>query len=492
MPKRVLHCNWAPYWSRPLVGGGVSVYCKSLMDGLAGGERGWSPSFLCAGYEQQADPGPPHVRAVANPLHPGVPTFSMVDSPVPAPSVLKFHDPDGDVRRPPVEACFAAFLREHGPFDVVHFHNLEGLTADCLRVAKEAGARVVLSLHNYWTVCPQVQLWQYDDHACTDWFEGRGCAGCLRDAVETERFLAERRAGLPPRYEAVATPDGGTGPLASPLVVRGADQPSLVPAYRRRRPAIVGLVNECVDAALAVSERSAEVLAARGIDRSLLSTLYIGTSAAEFRPPPGNPAVPAPGAPFRLVYLGEARRDKGFFFLLDELRRLGDDELAGLHLTVACRVTEPAELRMAATGRGRLLSLAESLHTLDYRPGYDHASLPALLAGAHLGVVPPLWEDNLPQVALELIACRVPVLCSARGGAKEFVRHPAFVFDPGVDGDLVARLRALRADPALLADFWSAARPPTTVAAHLDELVAVYDRVAATDGIPLPGPSSPA
>lgn len=475
MPRRVLHYNWAPYFTRPLVGGGVSVYCRNLLDHLAGGGRGWEPAFLYAGYDDRPDPGEPCVQAVANPVHPGVPTFSMVDSPVLAPALLSFYDPDGHVAHPAVEACFAAFLSDHGPFDVVHFHNVEGLTAGCLRVAKESGARVVLSLHNYWTVCPQVQLWQFEDHPCTDYLEGRGCAACLDDAVEVERILAERRTGLPPRYRATAGVTTAEGALSTPFAVSGGDVPAIAPRYRARRRAIVDLVNDCVDAALSVSERSTEVLASYGIRRDVLRTMYIGTRAAEFRPPPGNPVVPAPGEPFRLVYLGESRKDKGFFLLLDELRRLPAGELAGLHLTVACRVTEPAELRMAERGRGRLLALAESLHPLEYHPGYDHAGLPGLLAGAHLGVVPPLWEDNLPQVALELIACRVPVLCSTRGGAKEFVRHPAFVFDPAVDGDLLARLRALRADPALLADFWTAARPPTPVDALVAALLAVYE-----------------
>jgi len=34
-------------------------------------------------------------------------------------------------------------------FGIIHFHNLE-LTANCLKLAKENGAKVVFSLHNYW------------------------------------------------------------------------------------------------------------------------------------------------------------------------------------------------------------------------------------------------------------------------------------------------------------------------------------------------------
>jgi glycosyltransferase involved in cell wall biosynthesis len=85
-----------------------------------------------------------------------------------------------------------------------------------------------------------------------------------------------------------------------------------------------------------------------------------------------------------------------------------------------------------------------------------------------------LWEDNLPQVALELLGCRVPVLCSDRGGAQEFVRHPAFIFDPGKEGDFRSKLRTIRENPGLFYEFWSVARLPKTVEQHVGELVQVY------------------
>jgi glycosyltransferase involved in cell wall biosynthesis len=479
--KRVLYYNWAPYFAEPLVGGGVSIYCRNLLDHLHAAGGDYEPTFLYAGFDYSDRPGPPSVRRVDNPRHPGVPTFTMVDSPVAAPALLSFYDPDGHVRCAAVEACFAGFLAAQEPFDIVHFHNLEGLTAACLEVATGAGARVVFSLHNYWTVCPQVQLWQFDDHPCTDYLEGRGCVACLPDAVENDRILAERRAGLAPRYEPTAGAGDGSGPLSVPVVLDGPGLPQLAPRYRRRRHDIVDLVNRHVDVAVSVSERSSEVLASYGVSRDVLATIYIGTRATEFAVPPGNPAPYRPGDPFRLVYVGESRRDKGFFHLLDELRALPAAALRTLHLTVACRMNDPAELRMAEAGRGRLLSLAESLGSLAYHPGYAYDDLPALLAGQHLGVVPALWEDNLPQVALELLACRVPVLCSTRGGAREFVRHDAFVFDPATPGDLGRRLLAVRERPNLLAAFWSEAREPRTVEAHFDDLLAVYATLGAGD-----------
>ena len=42
-----------------------------------------------------------------------------------------------------------------------------------------------------------------------------------------------------------------------------------------------------------------------------------------------------------------------------------------------------------------------------------------------------LWEDNLPQIAIEFISKGIPILTSDRGGAKEIACNEAFIFRSG-------------------------------------------------------------
>jgi len=205
-----------------------------------------------------------------------------------------------------------------------------------------------------------------------------------------------------------------------------------------------------------------------------LATQYIGSKATQFPVPTNNPRAYSPGEPFQLIYMGPSRKDKGFYFLLEQLRSLPESELSNLELVIASKITEVAEMAMAVEQKGQLLSLAQSLHRFRYYPGYSYENIPSMLNGIHLGVVPPLWEDNLPQVTFELLACRVPVMCSNRGGAQEFVRHPAFIFDPGIEGDFQSKLRTIRENPHLLTEFWNKARQSVPIEQHLKELSEVY------------------
>lgn len=53
---------------------------------------------------------------------------------------------------PAVEAAFRTWLELRRP-DVVHFHSIQTLGGSLLPAAKEAGARVVLTMHDFWWFC---------------------------------------------------------------------------------------------------------------------------------------------------------------------------------------------------------------------------------------------------------------------------------------------------------------------------------------------------
>jgi len=496
MSYRILYYNWVPYFEEPIRGGGVSVYCRNLIDYLTKKDD-YQISFLYSGLDYSYFRNDCYARRINNLRHSQVESFSIVNSPVAAPSHFAFFDPIGNVSQPIVEKCFQQFLSEQGPFAVIHFQNLEGLTANCLKIAKESGAKVVFSLHNYWSVCPQVNLWKLESSSCSNYLEGRACVACLpgkptvtldlhfRKLSHLGSFLRLREQAMPLRvsrrllanyyyYFRLPQKTRLLSPLNHYQEYSGKDLPQQAELYRDRRHKIVSLINNHVDVAVAVSERTANIYKQYGVDPERLIVQYIGTQAHQFQVPVNNPAKYSPGQPFKIIYMGPSRPDKGFYFLLQELRSLPAEELRLLNLTIAGKINDDAELEMSIDQRGKLLSLAQSLHHLRYYAGYAYNNIPNMLDGMHLGIVPSLWEDNLPQVTFELLACKVPVLCSNRGGAQEFVRHPAFIFDPAKEGDFQDKLCTIKQQPHLLKEFWEEARPVVSLQKHFEDLMPVY------------------
>ena len=61
-------------------------------------------------------------------------------------------------------------------FDVAHVHHLTGLSTGALAVLREHRIPTVMTLHDYWTMCPRGQMWHRDGYACESVSStGSGC-----------------------------------------------------------------------------------------------------------------------------------------------------------------------------------------------------------------------------------------------------------------------------------------------------------------------------
>lgn len=477
---RVLFVNWVDWRDAQARGGGVAVYQRNLARALEGGgiAAGWLSSGLGHDLARGAAP-----RWQAVPGQPG--HYRIVNSAVLAPGQLAWDSP-AQLADAATEAAFAAFMAATGPWDAVQFDNIEGLPVSVLGVARAAGARVVVVLHNYYPLCPQVNLWHRERESCPGFDQGRACVTCLpgsqsghgaRRAALAVVWQAERLGGpwlVPLAVAGLKAARAGLG-LWRRLRGRGAavqaaagPDPEAAARFAARRAGMVAAINAQADAVLCVSDRVRVLAAAHGLDPALLRTARIGTpEAARFDRTAPRPSLMDAGGCVRLAYLGYMRRDKGFFFLLDALEALPAATAARLHLTVAARRGPPAAMARLAALRPRLAGLV-------HVDGYSHAELDGLLRQVTLGVVPVLWEDNLPQVALEMHLRGIPLLTSDLGGARELGDCPGLVFPAGDTAAFAARLAAVLEGRIDLPAYWSRARAPETMASHLALLRQVW------------------
>ena len=113
-------------------------------------------------------------------------------------------------------------------------------------------------------------------------------------------------------------------------------------------------------------------------------------------------------------------------------------------------------------------------HSVEIIHGYSHRDLPVILKGAHLGLVPVLWEDNLPQIAIEMVAYGVPILCSRAGGASELCTSDQFSFAAGNTKEFIEKLTYLEEHRVALAEYWEHHSSLTTMQKHIEKLQQYY------------------
>ena len=501
---KVLFYNWVDYLDDEKRGGGVTVYQRNVIRALSEVED-VQTTFLSSGISYDLLSGRPRWERVRHGSQENrANRYELINSGVLSPSHHSFGN-RAQVSQPETAEAFFDFLRRKGPFDVVHFNNLEGLPAEALAL-KELfpDTKVILSLHNYYPFCPQVNLWFQERENCRDFEMGRKCEHCLTNRHDerivrlanavafnmkkwgvrpgTRSFdraflpamrLAKRLVGAYARLS-LRGRKAMTLPVAPPRETAQMAQGLLTPLtlrhrdFETRRLDIVTLINRHCDMVLGVSDRVCDVAAHFGIAPALLRTSYIGTNQAEkFDQTVAKSSILRPDGTLTLAYLGYMRRDKGFFFLLDALESLPAEITARLLLVICAGRGDDGTMH-------RLAALSDHFAGLYYANGYAHDHLDDLLDDVDVGLVPVLWEDNLPQVAIEMHARHIPLLTSDLGGAKELSNCPEMVFPAGSIAGFRERIVALLEGKITTGLYWKGVRHPVSMPDHLAELRAIW------------------
>ncbi len=458
---RVLLYNWCPLGNRE--GGGVSLYIENIVQYLVTRED-VEVFFLNSGFYYD-EKNEAYIRPSASTSFEGVQSFDLVNSPVIAPMKSPSKNIEMFLDGTSLKPLFAAFLAERA-IDVVHFNNLEGLELDVLTVKnKIKNLEFIYSLHNYAAFCPAVNLWKREGGNCFE-CDTHDCATCMSMySIPTVAFKKANRQRTSERAYEFGRLQTHIGYGIAKTMLRGIyNDEHCQDVFNRYRTKQVEYINKYMDVILAVSKRVAFIAESYGIDPSKLHVAYIGTRFAEKQTTQGhrfNDNL------LHLAYLGYMKEEKGLSFLLDALESLDNNDLARLSLTIAAKMTDPRVWT-------RIQRLKKRIGEIIYYNGYTHEQLPNILSKQELGVVPVLWEDNLPQIALEFAASGVPVLASSFGGASELSDSPLFKFKGADQTDFGNRIKAFLNNKELLDQYWDNKMHFPTLAEHGEALIGWY------------------
>jgi glycosyltransferase involved in cell wall biosynthesis len=466
---RIVYVNWAPLWRGAEVGGGVNVYSQSMAAEMV--RKGYDVCSISSGYAYNLEWG---TFLKKGPDYKGVENYEIFNAPNVAPGFFNYETPASDPAEPKSEAVFRKFLKKIRP-DVVHFQNIEGISARCIPIAKEMGARVIYSLHNYHPVCNQIYLLYKDREICKDFAGGEKCLDCIFPPPKFGEYWKRRI-----EYHAYRLEPGPFRDKYLPIyeekrneyfrkAASGERKNALSgEAYAQRRKDNIQAINQA-HIVLAVSNFVQDLYHDMGIEKDRLVTCHIGSAMADVgRNISHRHEAKQPDDPINVVFLGIPSPPKGLPFFLETLHTMEPQVLSRIRLHIYAA---------NAWSLGHLLNpLFEKLASLAVHEGYRYESLPDILSGMDVGVVPPIWWDNAPQVVFEMLAMKVPVIAAQIGGIPDFVtyRENGLLFRPGDAEDLADKLRTVVNSPGLIDKWRKNIKPMKTISEHADELESFY------------------
>lgn len=427
MPSESLSILHVTSGFRPWIVNGLVIYVEELMAAQAA--RGHRVDCFFPGR---------HYPVLRRPfLHgwrrDGVRMHEWINSPLVVGGLAGTPFPEAELAEPRTEAAFARVLRRRRP-DLVHVHDLGGVPSSLVEVAHAAGIPAVMSLLDYFALCPTVRLYDVEGNRCLRQRPGHECARCCSEAphdnaglrLRTIDFEGKRARRRVPGLAAVLRHPGPARALASfgaalvelrtrppPGPPRQAPAPQATPvasprAYDRRREVNVQRLNE-FDLLIAHSARSARVFTTLGVSAERMRRIPLAAYHIE-RLRPSRVAGTGPMLTFAAI-AALTSRQKGADVVVDALARLRDEHGLG--------------------GRFRLLvlgpALPETQEALRAHPevvfhgSYDTDELDGLLDGADVGLVPSVWEETFGLTARECLAKALPVIATPLGGLVEAV-----------------------------------------------------------------------
>jgi glycosyltransferase involved in cell wall biosynthesis len=282
----------------------------------------------------------------------------------------------------PQSAESVQLLVRYNHIEVAHFHNIfPVMSPSVYRAARNEGAAVVQTLHNFRLVCPGNTMYR-DNHLCAD------CVGKLLPwpSVLHACYRGDRQA---------------TAVSAAML------------AYHRAR----GTWSSNIDVYVALSEFNRSLFCRAGF-----------ADASIFVKPNFLKSDPGPGARKRTgaLFFGRLIPEKGILTLLEAWKRIGSK----LPLTILGDGPLRDEVASAAD------SSDGAVKWLGWR---SRSEVDEALGAASVVISPSVWLEAGPLSLIESFARGTPVIASRLGSLSEFVKPgvSGYLFDPGNPASLV-------------------------------------------------------
>ena len=325
----------------------------------------------------------------------GLPVFALVHT--------DFEERDGwtgvsiAVDDPVMSEAVDRFLSEN-TFDIVHCVHPMRL-GSVVKLAQARGLKVVLTLMDYWLLCPRGTLLQVD---------GRVCGG----------------------------PDGGRRCLAHCYEPNAAER--IIERYNGARELL-----KVADVIISHSQFLIDVFRANGVDTSNFVHLRNGMDYSIVNTQQNNKVSGEPRRTINIGFLGTLLPHKGVHILIEAFKSVAQDNLRlkiyGGHFG-------------AHDYYSFLLDLTGGDPRIEFRGEYQLENVMNVLGDIDLVVVPSVWYENAPLVISIAQMFRIPVIASRLGGMAEMITDGinGFTFEMGNVSELAEKIQRIGSEATTL------------------------------------------
>jgi glycosyltransferase involved in cell wall biosynthesis len=322
------------------------------------------------------------------------------------------------------------FLRQN-IFDIVHCVHPMRL-GSIVKAAHSRGLKVVLTLMDYWLLCPRGTLLRVDGAICDGPDEGRSCVSLCFQSEAIERIIS--------RYKNA------------------------------------GELLDMADVVLSHSQFLIDLFQNNGVDTSKFLNLRNGMNYSVI-PQTRSMTPKEQRSTINIGFLGTLLPHKGAHVLIEAFRNIPQNnvrlKLFGNHFGMHDYYSH-------------LVTLAGGDPRIEFCGEYDFGNLGTLIQQIDIVVVPSVWFENAPLVISTAQMFGVPVIASRMGGMSEMVVDGVngLTFTPGDVVDLTAKIDLAIKNPVMLRELAKKRSIPPRIESEGFLLERLYDSIVFGCGAP--------
>lgn len=331
-----------------------------------------------------------------------------------------------------VKEWFKNLLKKIAP-DLVHVFHLQRLSAGVLQICTELGIPYVITVTDFWLICPTTQLLLPNN---------RLCSGPQRMMANCVKHLADRASKPAVSRIVKAMPDS---------LIRGIlHLSSWQPRLRVGPLADLNALVERPSYILRQANNAKRIFVTNRFMHNMLVDHGILSKKLKIMPFGIQPINSVPRSPqtahdvLKVGFIGTLNHHKGAHIPIKAVRSLPPS--MRIHLSLyGNRQQFPEYVRM-------LDHLTSDDPRIEFKGTFPSDQIGKILNAFDVLVLPSLWYENTPLILLQAQAAKLPVIATDLGGMNEIVSDGVngFLIRPGDDQKLSSILESLVKTPELI------------------------------------------
>jgi glycosyltransferase involved in cell wall biosynthesis len=343
-------------------------------------------------------------------------------------------------------------ILQAGSFDVLHLISGYLLGEQIVSAATELNIPLIITLTEYWFMCPRLNLLQVDDRLCSGPESDEKCARCL---------MQEKR-----RYRLMN--------YITPNILDTLWSLSQNTSFANIK------MREVTDRRLALQralEAADLIICPSHFIRNKFQEYGYNLEKSVVIPhgvylPPGLPRSAPPNS-LRFGYMGQIKPHKGVDLLLQAVINLLN---ANQQVSLNIWGTTSDSLNYAT----KLVRQSTKYPAIRWNGSYTSSQLNDVLSSFDVLVVPSRWYENMPTVILEAFQAHKPVVATRLGGMAELIEHgkSGLLFELNNVADLQNQLERLACEPGLVTQLQTGIPAIKTADEEVEDIFGHYVRLA--------------